>query len=81
MAAQFFKRVQEILNQEAIMAPDPKVLVKLVEKYFPDYRRCLNELQRYSASGSIDEGILANLADVQWLFLLFGHADRLGRDE
>ena len=64
LAAQFFKRVQEILDQEAIMAPDPKVLVKLVERYFPDYRRCLNELQRYSVSGSIDEGILANLADV-----------------
>ena len=47
-----------LLNYEFIF------LAKLIEKYFPDYRRCLNELQRYSASGRIDEGILVNIAEV-----------------
>ena len=64
LAAQFFKRVQDILALENITVSDDKVLAKLIEKYFPDYRRCLNELQRYSASGRIDEGILVNIAEV-----------------
>jgi DNA polymerase III delta prime subunit len=64
LAGQFFKRVQDILNQESVSCTDPKILAKLIEKHFPDYRRILNELQRYSVSGSIDEGILVNLADV-----------------
>lgn len=59
----FFKRITEILKNEHITF-DPKVVAKLVEKYFPDYRRCLNELQRYSVSGSIDEGMLISIADV-----------------
>jgi DNA polymerase III delta prime subunit len=59
----FFKRITEILNNEQVTF-DPKVVAKLVEKYFPDYRRCLNELQRYSVSGTIDEGILTSIADV-----------------
>jgi uncharacterized protein (UPF0216 family) len=40
-----------------------KVIAKVIEKHFPDYRRVLNELQRYSASGKIDEGIFVNLSD------------------
>lgn len=64
LAGQFFKRVQEILNHENVTCTDPKILAKLIEKHFPDYRRILNELQRYSVSGTIDEGILVNLADV-----------------
>jgi len=64
LAGQFFKRVQDILNQESVSCTDPKILAKLIEKHFPDYRRILNELQRYSVSGIIDEGILVNLADV-----------------
>ena len=59
----FFKRITEILNNEQVTF-DPKVVAKLVEKYFPDYRRCLNELQRYSVSGTIDEGLLTSIADV-----------------
>jgi uncharacterized protein (UPF0216 family) len=42
---------------------DGKVIAKVIEKHFPDYRRVLNELQRYSASGKIDEGIFVNLSD------------------
>jgi DNA polymerase III delta prime subunit len=64
LAAAFFNRVTEILETEKITCPNPKVQAKLIEKYFPDYRRILNELQRYSSSGVIDEGILVNLADV-----------------
>lgn len=63
IAAKFFKRASEILLQEKIDT-DPKVLAKLIEKYFPDYRRILNELQRYSVSGKIDEGILATVGEV-----------------
>ena len=62
MAAKFFKRVVDILNQENI-THNPKVVAEIVNKYFPDYRRVLNELQRYSASGTIDEGILVNISD------------------
>lgn len=62
MAAAFFKRTTEILTKESIPF-DTKALAKVVEKHFPDFRRTLNELQRYSQTGQIDEGILANLAD------------------
>jgi DNA polymerase III delta prime subunit len=62
MAAKFFKRVVDILNQENI-THNPKVVAEIVNKYFPDYRRVLNELQRYSSSGTIDEGILVNISD------------------
>jgi len=63
IAAQFFKRLQEILGAEGIEY-DNKVLVELVNKHFPDWRRVLNECQRYSVSGKIDSGILATFSDV-----------------
>lgn len=63
VAAQFFNRVTNILTDESIEF-DKKVVAKVVEKHFPDFRRTLNELQRYSQSGRIDEGILTNLSDV-----------------
>ena len=63
IAAQFFKRLQEILVAEGIES-DNKVLVELVNKHFPDWRRVLNECQRYSVSGKIDAGILATFSDV-----------------
>jgi DNA polymerase III delta prime subunit len=62
-ASQFFNRVINILVNENITF-DKAVVAKLIEKHFPDYRRILNELQRYSVSGNIDEGILVNLADI-----------------
>lgn len=62
IAAGFFKRVLEILRNENIEF-DKKVVAKVVEKHFPDYRRVLNELQKYSASGTIDEGILASVSE------------------
>jgi DNA polymerase III delta prime subunit len=62
LAAKFFKRTLEILKKEGV-EHDPKVVAAVVEKHFPDFRRTLNELQRYAATGSIDGGILANVAD------------------
>jgi len=62
IAGAFFKRVCEILKHENIDF-DQKVAAKVIEKHFPDYRRVLNELQRYSASGKIDEGIFVNLGE------------------
>ena len=61
IAATFFKRATQILKQEGVEF-DQKVVVELVMKHFPDYRRILNELQRYSVSGKIDSGILVNMS-------------------
>jgi len=62
LAGQFFKRVTDILTTEGIQF-EPKVVAGVVEKHFPDWRRVLNELQRYSASGAIDSGILVNVSE------------------
>ena len=64
LAAAFFKRLQEILDTESVEF-DNKVLVELINKHFPDWRRVLNEVQRYSSSGKIDSGILASFSDVK----------------
>ena len=64
LAAKFFQRLQYILDQESI-GYDPKVLVELIKKHFPDWRRVLNEIQRYSVGGKIDTGILASFSDVK----------------
>ena len=61
LAGTFFKRAISILKQEGIEY-DPKVVAELVTKHFPDFRRVLNELQRYSVSGKIDSGILVNVS-------------------
>jgi len=62
LAQDFFIRVQNILNKEKVEF-DPKAVAELLNKFFPDWRRVLNELQRYSASGIIDAGILVNISD------------------
>ena len=64
IAAQFFKRLQEILLTEGVES-DNKVLVELINKHFPDWRRVLNECQRYSVGGKIDSAILAQFSDVK----------------
>ena len=64
IAAAFFQRLNFILDQERCEA-DKKVLVELINKHFPDWRRVLNECQRYSVSGKIDSGILATFSDVK----------------
>ena len=63
IAAEFFKRLNFILDQEKVEA-DKKVLVQLINKHFPDWRRVLNECQRYSVGGKIDSGILAAFSDI-----------------
>lgn len=64
IAAKFFERLKEILDKEKVEADD-KVLVQLINKHFPDWRRVLNECQRYSVSGKIDSAILATFSDVK----------------
>ena len=64
LAGNFFKRLQEILDTEGVEY-DNKVLVELIKKHFPDWRRVLNEVQRYSSSGKIDSGILASFSNVK----------------
>jgi len=63
LAGSFFKRLQNILDAEGIRY-DPKVLAELINKHFPDWRRVLNECQRYSVGGEIDSGILASFSDI-----------------
>ena len=64
MASAFFKRVEGILKLENVEY-DREVVVAIITKHFPDNRRILNELQRYSVGGTIDKGILSSVADVQ----------------
>lgn len=63
MAAQMFKRVSQILKDENVEF-EAAVVAEVVKKHFPDNRRILNELQRYGATGKIDQGILVNFSDV-----------------
>jgi DNA polymerase III delta prime subunit len=63
MAGQFFKRIQSVLQSENVEYED-KVIAELIKKHFPDFRRILNELQRYSQFGKIDVGILAQIGDI-----------------
>ena len=69
MAAQFFKRVEWILEQEGITY-DKEVVAAVITKHFPDNRRILNELQRYAVGGTIDKGMLSSVADIQLADLL-----------
>jgi len=62
MAKQFLTRTKDILDKESVQY-DERVLAELIIRYFPDFRRVLNEIQRYSVSGSIDAGILVT-ADI-----------------
>jgi DNA polymerase III delta prime subunit len=63
LAGSFFKRLQDILDAEGVRF-DQRVLAELINRHFPDWRRVLNECQRYSVGGEIDSGILAAFSDV-----------------
>jgi DNA polymerase III delta prime subunit len=63
LASKFMKRVESILTKENV-SYDKRALAVVIQKYYPDWRRVLNELQRYSVNGSIDSGILNNFQDV-----------------
>ena len=75
IAASFFKRTMNILIKENIVA-DQKVVAELVTKHFPDWRRVLNELQRYSVSGKIDSGILLNVTEESFKQLITNLRDK-----
>lgn len=62
LASKFYRRVMDILTHEQVQS-EPKAVAAVVEKHFPDFRRTLNELQRYAATGSIDSGILVNVQE------------------
>jgi replication factor C small subunit len=66
---QFFERLRTILKNEKVEFED-KVLAKLIKRYYPDWRRLINECQRYSSAGSIDSAILVDVADVNFDHLL-----------
>jgi DNA polymerase III delta prime subunit len=72
LASAFMKRIEYILTEEGIVY-DKQAVIKLIQKFFPDYRRVLNELQRYSKSGSIDAGIIAQISDIRKLSDLIGY--------
>jgi len=63
LASEFMKRMVNILDNENVEY-DKKVLVEVIQRHFPDWRRILNELQRYSVSGRIDAGILVDMAEI-----------------
>ena len=63
LQGQFFNRLKEILEEQGVEYED-KVLAKVVKRYYPDWRRLINECQRFAASGSISSAILADVADV-----------------
>jgi len=62
IASEFFNRVRFILEKENVEY-DEKVVAEVINNFFPDWRRVLNELQRYSSGGTIDSGILATFSD------------------
>lgn len=72
MAVMLMKRLGCILDKENVTY-DKTVLAKIIEKFFPDYRRTLNELQRYSSSGAIDAGIISQVSDVRKINDLVGY--------
>ena len=72
MAMQLFKRLENVLSIEGVNY-DKAVLQQVVTKFFPDYRRTLNELQRYSNAGDLDAGTLAQISDVRKIADLVGY--------
>ena len=71
LASKFLKRMEYILTNEGVEY-NQRVLAELLNKHFPDYRRVINELQRYSVGGNIDEGILSNFQEVNAKALIEG---------
>ena len=72
---QFFYRIRDILTKESIKYDD-KIIAKLIKRYYPDWRRLLNEAQRFSSSGEIDSGILIDIADINIDDLIRAMKDR-----
>ena len=64
LQAQFFKRLKTILDENSI-EHDDKILMKLITRYYPDWRRLINETQRHAATGKVDSSILVDIADIK----------------
>jgi DNA polymerase III delta prime subunit len=79
LAPQFMRRIENILKMKGIKY-DQKVIAELMMKHMPDWRRILNELQRYSVTGNIDVGILTNMSDESFdsLVKMIGSQDFTG---
>ena len=75
MAGKFLARAEQILDNEGVQY-NTKVLAELIMKHFPDFRRTLNELQRYSSTGKIDTGIMAIQSDASYDSLMKGLKDK-----
>jgi DNA polymerase III delta prime subunit len=75
IASQFMERCTQILDSENITY-DKRVIAELINKHFPDFRRVINELQRYSTSGTIDSGILANIGELNLNELIISLKDK-----
>jgi len=71
IAERYLDRCETILDDEGVIY-DKKVLVELIMKYFPDFRRVINELQRYATSGKIDTGILSSINEINLNELVSG---------
>lgn len=70
------KRILNILKEESVKVEDPKIVAEVIKKHYPDIRRILNEMQRYSAGGVIDIGILANVGETDVTSLMKYLKDR-----
>jgi len=70
------KRILNILKEETVKVEDPKIVAEVIKKHYPDIRRILNEMQRYSAGGVIDIGILANVGETDVTSLMKYLKDR-----
>lgn len=79
LAMQFMKRAEEILKLENVEY-EKKVLAEIIQKHFPDFRRILNELQRYSVSGKIDSGIFQDLGEDNFNILITALKDKKFND-
>ncbi len=75
LSTEFFTRLKDILNKENITAQD-KVLAKLIRRYYPDWRRLLNETQRHAAKGTIESDILQDISDINTDDLIRAMKDR-----
>jgi|TARA_A100001201_G_scaffold13901_2_gene16945 DNA polymerase III delta prime subunit len=75
IAGSFFQRIRTILEEEGVEY-DQKVVAEVIKKYFPDWRRVLNELQRYSSIGKIDTGILTSVSEVNLKDLVANMKDK-----
>lgn len=76
MLMQFTKRLLNICELEKIEVEDPNILATITNKYFPDFRRVLNEIQRYSIGGKIDTGIIAQVQSLDTVNLITGMKEK-----